>query len=75
MKATLIRLATGQRALLTDDKALRIYPDTYSQQQRDEQWKNITTEQRNALIAEAANVTEVEYDEHQTKNYGRPIWH
>ena len=74
-KATLIRLATGQRAIVTDDKALRIHADAYSAEQKAESWKTITTDQRTALISQACSVTEVDYDEDQTKQYGRPIWH
>ena len=64
----------GRRALVADDKALRLFPDPYGSEQRTAQWIPITPQQRQALLA-AAKTETVEYDPDQSAQYGRPIWH
>ena len=75
MKATLIRDAYGRRAIVTEDKALRLFPDPHSVDQKTASWWPVTASQREALLATAVNAVEVEYDAEASRRYGQPIWH
>lgn len=74
MKAVYTTDQFGRRALVTDDKALRLFADPYGAEQKAAQWVAVTPEQKEALLTAASKKKNVEYDPEQSARYGRPIW-